>query len=220
MLPMLGFLIFGLLELALSYQAKATLDTAAFEAARAGALNHARAASMRSALAKGMLPLYMNGEADPAALGRAYATTRAILTGPAAGGWLEIQSPTRSVFNRFRERQTLLIDGKARSVDVIPNDNLAWRSTASQTVSIGGSNVQLNIQDANLLKIRAVWCHRLIVPVVNRVLHASWSLFTASPEQRRCDLYAARPGSAEFYIPLASQALVRLQSPALARDLP
>ena len=72
LMPVFFMLLFGIFEFTYVYRAKMTLNTATFEAARMGALNHARAQPMRSALAKGMTSLYVAGNKSVGGLIKAY----------------------------------------------------------------------------------------------------------------------------------------------------
>jgi Flp pilus assembly protein TadG len=56
--PMLILLVFGIIQFALIYQARATLNNATLLAARAGAVNNGSNSSMRTALASGLAPLF------------------------------------------------------------------------------------------------------------------------------------------------------------------
>ncbi|WP_341774201.1 TadE family protein [Burkholderia gladioli] len=72
--PVLLFFCFGLLQYALLFQARATLDSATLEAAREGAVNHAELDAMQRGLARGLSPLYAyeaNAAGASAALARA-----------------------------------------------------------------------------------------------------------------------------------------------------
>ena len=60
LMPIFFLLLFGILEFTYIYRAKTTLNTATFEAARAGSLNNAQLDPMREALRKGMVPLYLS----------------------------------------------------------------------------------------------------------------------------------------------------------------
>ena len=126
-----------------------------------------------------------------------------------------------------------------RSIRQIPNDNLNIRSTQLRNVRVAGENVQLNLQDANLLKIRGHWCAPLSVPLVRsafyhtlfrlRMLwqqnfwwfHASKSEVRAHPHWGACQaktarnaaLAAAGVSSRVYYIPISSDAVIRMQSP-------
>ena len=51
-------LLLGIVQFGLIYNAKLTLDYAAFEAARAGAVNYADRRAIEYALARGLAPLY------------------------------------------------------------------------------------------------------------------------------------------------------------------
>src|SRR5262249_21645193 len=152
--PVLGMLVFGLFETALMYRTRATLSAATFEAAQQGSMNNAQIGYMRDGLAQGMMPLYVKAR-SVAGSTRAYPETRAKI---AAGiyGDVDIVSPTKAVFQRFKLRQPVQISGddRERMREVIPNDNLMWRDATDRTVRIGGQNVPLNLQDANLLKVK------------------------------------------------------------------
>lgn len=58
--PVMLLLVLGILQFALIYQAKVTLNYAAFETARAGSLNHGNRDAMNLAFASSMAPLYTN----------------------------------------------------------------------------------------------------------------------------------------------------------------
>ena len=59
-LPVMLLLVLGILQFALIYQAKITLNYAAFETARAGSLNNGNRDAMNLAFASSMAPLYTN----------------------------------------------------------------------------------------------------------------------------------------------------------------
>lgn len=59
-LPVMLLLVLGILQFALIYQAKVTLNYAAFETARAGSLNNGSRDAMNLAFASSMAPLYTN----------------------------------------------------------------------------------------------------------------------------------------------------------------
>jgi hypothetical protein len=74
---------------------------------------------------------------------------------------IERVSPPATVKDDFG-----IADPSDSSKKIVPNDNLQYRST-----SPGGSS-GLNIQDANILKIRVTYCAKLIVPVANVVFYS------------------------------------------------
>ena len=57
-LPILLAIILGSIQFGLIYRAKATLNFAGLQAARAGAVDHARPEAIRTGLARGLAPLY------------------------------------------------------------------------------------------------------------------------------------------------------------------
>lgn len=157
--PVLLFFCFGLLQYALMYQAKATLDSAALEAARDGAVNHAELAPMQRALARGLAPLYAH-EASAKGAENALARARQDVLAHAR---IAIVNPTRAQLDDFGQAR---YDPQTRTTVVeIPNDLLRYRRT-----QIGRAS-GTDIQDANLLKIRVHYCYDMVVPFVNRAVY-------------------------------------------------
>lgn len=199
--PVFLFLLLLIFQMVLIYRAKTTLDYATLEAARAGAVNGADPTKMKAGLARGLTPLYAtgNGAVD---VGEAFmtATTDLILNAD-----IDIISPTRQSWNEFRELQ---YDGRP----ALPNDNLAFREK-----TVGASGV--NVQDANILKIRVKYDFPLIVPFVDRVLRGKsdyvkpdgW--FDPGVVDLKDPLLSGPIMSNYFRIPLESYAIVRMQTP-------
>lgn len=214
-LPVFGLLVGGVFELSMLYRARATLDAATFEAAQQGALYNARVDRMRIGLAQGMAP-HLSRSRDATGVLAAYG--RAELRLRTGGGGVRIISPTRDVFQQFRQRQTVQtsLDSNERGQDVLPNDNLLWRDATVRQVQVNGERVPMTVQDANLLKIETYWCERMLVPAFDRVIARviNWPL--SNPPQ--CAAYAAINGG--YYVLLRSSSVARMQSPAVARDLP
>ncbi|MGX9721510.1 TadE/TadG family type IV pilus assembly protein [Stenotrophomonas acidaminiphila] len=193
--PAFLFLILVTFQLVLIYRAKTTLDYAAFQAARAGAVNGADHARMRSALAFGLTPLLTT---SPDAAGVARARARAELETRAFAD-IEVIAPTRAAFNEFRERQ---YDGRY----ALPNDSLAFRDNR-----VGGS--QVSVQDANLLKIKVTYRLPLIVPFADRVIAGLSSLLTEGESYRPASMLIEEPVSGHRRLPIESYAVVRMQTP-------
>lgn len=199
--PVFLFLVLLIFQLVLIYRAKTTLDYATLEAARRGAVHGADPAEMRKGLAQGLTPLYANS-ADLAGLALAHTRARADLR---LNSDIDVISPTRAAWNTYRERQ---YDG----TQALPNDNLAFRGR-----EVRGGDV--NVQDANLLKIRVTYHYPLIVPFVDLVLRGrseyvpSSGLFDPSNVQLRHPLRAGPLMGNHYRIALESQAVVRMQSP-------
>ncbi|MCU7921009.1 MAG: pilus assembly protein, partial [Candidatus Thiodiazotropha sp. (ex Epidulcina cf. delphinae)] len=192
-LPLLLLLGLGGLQTALLYDAKTTLNYATFEAARIGAVSHAQSDAMREELGLRLAPLFGGDGSMRKAMA---AITRASLDVRDKGfTQIEIINPTIEAFDEFGRD---LYDPRTDEVRFgIPNGHLRWRSR-----SIGSSGV--NIQDANLLKIKVTYGYKLRVPLMDRLIPALMS---------RID-----PQNFIFYtvgrIPITSVATVRMQSAA------
>lgn len=63
-LPVMLMLVMGILQFALIYQAKITLNYAAFQTARAGSINHASIDNMQLAFASNMAPMFTSSFLD------------------------------------------------------------------------------------------------------------------------------------------------------------
>jgi len=149
-LPVLVMLIFGTIQAAFIYSAKSSLNYAAFQAARLGAVNHASYEDIRRGLIRGLTPLFVHHNTD-ADKQRAFEE--------AAGevdNYLRVTriSPSLDNFSAYGERDS------EESDYAIPNDTLLYRP-------------RTGIQSANLLKIRVQYCLELIVPIVDRLLSAA-----------------------------------------------
>ncbi|MBV8464661.1 MAG: pilus assembly protein [Burkholderiales bacterium] len=157
-LPVLLVLVYGIIQFALIFQARAVLNHATMMAARAGALHNGDKAAMRTALASGLTPLFAH---DASATGYASALAAAQLEVlPAANlANITVVNPTKAAMNDFGRPR---LDGK--SGNELPNDTLNYRDSSP------GSNSKLSIQDANLIHVHVTYCYRLIVPLVNRVI--------------------------------------------------
>ena len=210
--PVFIFLVLLIFQLVLVYRAKTTLDYATLMAARAGAVNHAEIKAMEAGLVKGLTPLYATSS-GAVGLGEAWAKTRWDLgmdldLGLVRNAKIEIISPTRASWNEFKERQ---YNGK----QALPNDNLAFRDHA-----IGASGV--NVQDANILKIRVMYDYPLIVPFVDLVLRGESKFVKSSGYFDPANVKMKSPlvTTGRYYrIPLESYAIVRMQTPIYESEL-
>lgn len=220
-MPLFFFLMMGIVEFTFAYRAKATLNVATFEAARAGALSNARLRAMRAALNSGMTPIYMGGTTGVAEL--AIARGKAALMGAALGNKsVTIVSPTKAIFDEFKKdlQVTLVGESKDRKRAVIPNDNLYWRTQSAKVdLTFNGKTERrsVSIQDANLLKINTFWCHKLAVPGLSWLVHQTILRSSPNARQKRCNVVAlaasATSGVREYYIALESDAIMRMQTP-------
>lgn len=222
--PLLLFFGFATVQFVLLYQAKSTLDVAVLEAAREGAVNHGSMDAMRSGLARGLAPLYAR-HADATGVQAAMLAAREAASGAAS---LEIVSPTAAMMRDFARSRFYPAEGATHAE--IPNDMLMYRDT------VHGVESDVNVQDANLLKLRVHYCFDLIVPVANKVLYyatnvigniATNGVFSREPADADVDSYGSpkQPDSLckttladgwksqHWPIALESEAIVRMQSP-------
>ena len=159
--PAVIFLVFGIIQLALLYQGRSTLNYATMLAARAGALHNGDMGEMRNALARGLAPMFASkatttGYAE--ALAKAHIETAALSNMTK----IEILNPTKEALDDFGRPR---LDGQAGTE--LPNDTLNYR-----TATPGGKS-KISVQDANLLHVRVTYCYRLIVPIIDRMLHSA-----------------------------------------------
>ena len=230
--PILVLITLGSIQMGMLYKAKLTLNHATFQAAREGAVNYGHGKcigcadsglkKMKSKLGDAMAPLYLKKDPNLVSYGLAQALSRtaANLTDP-----IEIISPTRRIFNAFK-KPTFILQCDNRTPPVcrerrqvqIPNDNLNARDTANK--SVGG--VRINIQDANLLKIKSSWCYPLEIPVANLIIYelSRFSLLNPTTFDSRkiaCQGAAlaagALAGKTMYMIPISSTSTVQMQTP-------
>lgn len=185
------FLILATIQFILIYQAKITLNYATFEAARAGSLENASRKAVDNGFTRGFAPYFARFgttmEKDPAtknysALSDKVTSARKIVRKEIDDGFVKIKllNPTTAMFNQFSSNN-----------NTIPNDHLGFRKPVNG----------VNLQDANLLKIRVIYCMKLIVPMVNS--------FITSVAGGNCS------ASKENRFPIVSQTILRMQSPAI-----
>jgi len=166
-IPLIILLILGTLQASLLYQSRLQLEVAAQEAARAGALHGGDIDAMRTALARGLTPLYTHGQ-DAAALAKARLAAEAA----ARLADIEILSPTVEALHDFKEFGRLPPDdGTGQSLTPggnwgwgIPESHLGYRKTNL------GAESGIRVQDAGLLKIRVTYHAPLIMPFIDRLL--------------------------------------------------
>ncbi len=191
-LPIVALLMLGAAEWARIYEAKTTLNHAAVQGARAGAVDHAQVTAIQSGVARGMLAFYSPQSGQMA---QKLAELTASL---GTQSQLRILNPTPQAFNDFGEFK----DGRR----VIPNDDLHKRSKV-----VGGSS-GVNIQDANLLKVETVWGVELRMPFISQVISFIGQAST-TPGSFEYQLYS------RGMIPISSTTVVRMQSDAWENDL-
>ena len=188
-LPALLLLGLGTVQSILAYNAKTTLTYATFEAARVGAVTHAQPSRMRSELGIRLAPIF-GGDGSPARAADALRRASLDVQDPRYTQ-IEILNPTRAAFDDFGETDA---DGRR----ILPNDHLRYRNRDV------GAQSGVNLQDANLLKIKITYGYDLQVPLIDRLLPAVL---------RQID-----PANSVFYaagrIPITAVATVRMHSDA------
>lgn len=158
-LPVMLMLVLGVIQFALIYQAKTSLNYATFMGARQGALKNASMLSIMDGVAGGMTPYFMRTVNPPDSapfltdLAKARVTAAIEIFNPGTAR-IEILNPTPAAFDEFSKLSP--------GLNEIPNDNLMYRT---------GTADNMSIQDANLLKIRVTYCVKLVVPFVDRIIY-------------------------------------------------
>lgn len=212
--PILIMLILGAIQFGFIYQAKNTLNYATFSATRAGALNNGAMTAIIDGLSAGMMPLFAHnerngGKRDMALLKDAWKLANQQVT-DSKFTQITIVNPTSAALTAYQSQ--------SESGDEIPNDNLMYRPT-----SVSGGN--MNVQDANLLKVRVTYCYRMIVPVLNKLIyHLAIDPPSSQPTgTTAADMLASTGGGStskrctnipdEYRIPITAEAVVRMQTP-------
>ena len=192
MVALPAFLALGLgtFQTIMVYNAKTVLDYATFEAARTGAVTHAQSHKMRDTLGMRLAPIYGGDGTPEKAMA---AITQGILEARDTGyTTIEVLNPTREAFDDFG--QTNPETGRIE----IPNSHLRY---APRDI---GATSGVNLQDANLLKIKVTYGYKLDVPFIDRLVTGT--------------LQRLDPQNAAYYrigrIPLTAVATVRMQSEA------
>ena len=156
-LPCLLLLVLGVIQFLFIYQAKTSLNYAAFMGARQGALKNAAMFSIMDGVASGMTPYFMRTAIGATPNSADLSKARRIAT-------IEIFNPNSTeirILNPTPEAMDAFVP-LSEMMNEIPNDHLMYR------VANGGG---MSIQDANLLKIRVTYCVKLVVPFVDRIIY-------------------------------------------------
>jgi hypothetical protein len=212
--PILIMLILGAIQFGFIYQTKATLNYATFAATRQGALNNGSMSAIVDGLTSGMMPLFAHssstgGSRNLELLKNAWTLANAQVTDPKLT-LITIVNPTSSALSAYQ--------GSSESGAEIPNDNLMYRDT---NIAGGG----MNLQDANLLKVRVTYCYRMAVPILNKLIYNLVIDPPATPTvgTTAADMLASEGAGSttkrctgiddEYRIPITSEAVVRMQTP-------
>lgn len=197
-MPVFLILALGIVQWMLIYQARSTINYATLMAARAGAVSSLNQEKILQGLGRGLAPLFAlpSPSGDPTAF---FDTLNQITTNTVEpNSEIRILNPTVEAFNDHG-RMNL------RGVREIVNDRLQLRPA-----QVGGTS-RVNIQDANILKLKVVYCHEMVVPFANSVIATVSSWFTTDAFAIDCLVNKTR-------IPILATAIVRMQSPPEEND--
>lgn len=208
--PTLLFMLMSLVQYGLLYHTKGQLNYAAFEAARAGTVQHADPGAIRAAFARAMTGYYGGGTTTAqlaAARARAAADT-------AIAARIEILSPTKESFDDYHS--PALAARLGAGARVIPNANLAFldcpidRPGCPRNPAANSSGQTL--ADANLLKLRITYG----IPSEKQIPLAGPFMTRALAFLNGGDSDAFRRGLvAAGRIPVVTHTVMRMQSPAI-----
>lgn len=188
----------GVLQTGLLLVANHQVDLAAFLAARSAAVAGGDAARAREVFRQSLSPLWVR-------------TQGGVDGSNVAARVLEAQAANAAAFALF-SRVEILAPGTAEIADfsimrrgrrVIPNDSLDHRDVAR------GTRSGLTLQEANVLRLAASYCHRLIVPFAAQLLLGTLRWLDTDPWHQLC--YASGR------VPLRSVAAVPMQSDFVVR---
>jgi hypothetical protein len=209
-MPFALLLVLSIVQLGLMFTAKQLLNTAAFMAARTGAVQHAQVDKITAAMHKGLIPFYQNSTEgnDGKRLQDALDKARSDTACP-GDCFLKVErlNPSPESFADFA-----MTEGKQ---DYIPNDSLEYRLRG-----VGATSNQ-SIHDANVLKIKVTYGYELKVPLMKSVFGAvmcgvdsGYAAFGSASDL----VGAANSNCDAFYkkgrIPLVTYAIVQMQTPA------
>ena len=195
-LPVMLLLLMGILQFAFIYQAKITLNYAAFEAARAGSLNNASMDAMEAAFASGMAPLYTSSYltmADDESCSSSFTLGNL--------GDNKIMQDSTTIRPTLDDNIDSFVSGNALcgkatvatqiedgyvnielvnpGADAFSNFGVDMDFDGTTETAIPNDNLMYrdatarggqSIQDANLLKIHIGYCFELIVPFANNII--------------------------------------------------
>ena len=233
--PLVVIFIMMILQIALIYRGKATLNNATFSAARSGSLNHGFITKMQAAFFDRMaalghikdvaknntttVGLYNKPNQDN------LSATRQAVKASHQYEPIEIIWPTKEIFNHFAISYNPLescsgkncpfsdVGGGFRlskgSVYQIPVDNPDARVQSMQDINGRG----VDLQDANLLSIKSRYCYDMEVPVANFIIWRSLQVIQRRQQDWiECQNMAALFGDNKYFIPMTGHSIVRMQT--------
>jgi len=124
-LQALLLLLGGILQIALVFTTRSTLDWATFYGVREATLDHGSLQALRRGLAKGLMPLYPGGRNPGAAqTAQAYASASTAAMNPAQVN-IQVLNPTPGVIRAW----TSTVNKDGQNVSEIPNSRLIYAAT-------------------------------------------------------------------------------------------
>lgn len=199
--PLLMFMGLGIMQFGLIYHAKSVLNYATFEAARTGAVMNGQIDHMRKELGYRMAPVF--GGDGSLVYGVSAIARSAVMAQDITATKIEILNPTPASFELHgKSKEVEDSHGNKRSVVAIPNSHLRFRPNKIQDDG-------LNVQDANLLKIKVTYGYQMRLPFLDmEVPGVRFAMRTI--------MLHADPDNWSYYIrgqiPISSTATVRMQS--------
>lgn len=214
-LPLLLFIVLAMMQAASVFYAKSNLNYASLEAARAGSVNNASAASIQLAFQKALVPYYGGGTT----VGELTTTlAKVVADAGAAAVRVEILSPTQESFTDYNSPKLQAVLKTAEPV--IPNVGLDELNcprdmpgcSADPKTNASGQT----LLDANLLKLRITYGipERKQMPIVGRFY--TWALGVTGAVG--ADPFAQALLAAKR-IPVITHTVVRMQSDAIKNTL-
>lgn len=200
--PVALLMIFSILQFSLVYQAKTALNYAVFSAAREGAVNGATMESVQRGFVAGFAPFYTyedDAQAVPYAVDKVYEHI---------DDGLIVFSRINPPASAFSDFNSILEKDDETGWDALPNDNLMYRDAGK------GAASQLNIQDANLLKIGVIYCYPLSFPLVNTII-SNLAEAGGLANGEYCNSVSKQSTPSQPSLPIIASAIVRMQSNVL-----
>jgi hypothetical protein len=207
-------ILFSLIHFGFIYNAKTVLNYATHEAARSGSLNYGSPQSMNFALARVLAAL----ESSPSGsnhMGRyqqSQGRANELVKNDKFVCTQRISPDSNSDHWRPDPSAGSISSSALPYTNFIPNDHLVYRSAQPK----GG----VSIQDANLLKIRVTYCHKIITPIIGLTIKRLMLQEFADNDPDPIDNWVVptRGAFTKFClendrIPIESQAIIRMQTP-------
>lgn len=184
-------LCLGILQAGLLQVASQQVELAAFLAARAGAVAGGDAGRIRQVFQQALSPLLVQVEEG--------------LTGANVGQRVMAAQAANAAALAAYVRVQVLAPGPDEAADfaisrggrqVIPNDGLEYR-TGTPGIRSG-----VSLQEANVLRLAATWCHPLVVPFAAELLLATLARLDPDPWHQLCYAGHRVPVRSVVHVPM------------------